>query len=227
MKKQSMKTQTVANTLNRRDFLKTGVAVGGALGAASLAGLASAQSDEATVIGSQSPGFNRLLSPAPIPEAKGARVVIVGGGWSGLTMARYLTRYDASLDVVLIDQNDHFVSCPLSNTWLADQVGLEFLTHSYVTAAHNNGYLFLHAAAVDLDRESRKLFTTLGSVDYDYLVLAPGIDYDYERIGVEDPDTEYALRMNYPGGFMGASEWMLIKEKLHSFQGGTLALTVP
>jgi sulfide dehydrogenase [flavocytochrome c] flavoprotein chain len=58
-------------------------------------------------------------------------------------------------------------------------------------------------------------------------VLAPGIDYDYPRIGVEDPENEYAVRMNYPAGFNSASEVMEIKHKIENFKGGTMIMTVP
>lgn len=167
------------------------------------------------------------LSKAPIPDAKGPRIVVVGGGWAGLTMAKYLKRENPRFDVVLLDRNDHFVSFPISNLWLADEVPLDFLTHSYVDAARNHGYLFLHAAAVDLDRVGKRLITTVGSIRYDYLVLAPGIDYDYQKIGVEDPEQEARLRQLYPAGFNSASEILAIKRKLHGFTGGTLVLTVP
>lgn len=166
-------------------------------------------------------------SPASLPGKKGPRVVVVGGGWSGLTMAKYLKKFHPALDVVLLDKNEQFVSHPLSNAWLADQIKLDFLTHSYIEAARNNGYLYINAMAIDLDRISKTLVTSAGTIAYDYLVLAPGIDYDYTSIGVEDPEDEYLLRMNYPAGFISASEIMAIKHKVHQFQGGTLIMTVP
>lgn len=207
--------------LNRRRFLQLG---GAGLLAASQGNAIAETSTEKKV---QIPATSRYLQAAPIPAAKGPRVVVVGGGWSGLTMAKYLKRHNPAFDVVLIDRKSVFVSCPLSNIWLADAIDLEFLTHSYLDAAGNNGYLFLNAGVVDLDRESRKVYTDRGIIEYDYLVLAPGIDYDYGRLGIEDPSDEYALRTQYPGGFTDASEYIAIKRKLHAFERGTFVLTVP
>ena len=208
----------MTNKINRRRFLQaTAVAATGSLGSVSLSA-----SSTAPVMKT-----NLFSSPAPIPAAKGPRVVIVGGGWSGLTLAKYLKKNNPAFDVVLLDKNEQFVSCPMSNVWMADQVNLEFLTHSYLDAANNNDYLYLNATALELDRVSKTLVTTLGSIAYDYLVLAPGIDYDYKRIGVESPEDEYALRMHHPAGFSSASEMIAIKHKLQNFKGGTLALTVP
>jgi NADPH-dependent 2,4-dienoyl-CoA reductase/sulfur reductase-like enzyme len=207
----------MANKINRRIFLQTSAAL-----AATISGQVHAETlPPCPAIG------GKYSTPAVIPKARGPRIVIVGGGWSGLTMAKYLKKYHPAFDVVLLDKKDQFVSCPISNAWMADQVNLDFLTHSYVEAAQNNNYLFLSAVALELDRVNKILFTTVGSIRYDYLVLAPGIDYDYSRIGVDNPEDEYAMRMNYPAGFKDASEIISIKHKLHNFQGGTLALTVP
>ncbi len=210
----------MSNRFNRRKFLQSTVALGGASLTGQSAWAASSNPEKVSV------GW-RFSAVAAIPAKKGPRIVVVGGGWSGLTMAKYLKKNNPKFDVVLIDKNDHFVSCPISNIWMADQVNLDFLTHSYVDAATNHGYLFLNAMALELDRTSKQLFTTLGSIKYDYLVLAPGIDYDYTRIGVDNPEDEYALRMQYPAGYSSHSEIMTIKHKLQRFEGGTMLLTVP
>ncbi len=210
----------MSNKLNRRKFLQTTVALGGASLTGQSAWAASSNHKKVSIGG-------RFSAAAPIPAKKGPRVIVVGGGWSGLTMAKYLKKNNPKFDVVLIDKNDQFVSCPISNVWMADQVNLDFLTHSYVDAARNHDYLFLHATALELDRTGKTLITTLGSIKYDYLVLAPGIDYDYSRIGVDNPEDEYALRMQYPAGFSSHSEIMAIKHKLQRFEGGTMLLTVP
>ncbi|HHJ36127.1 MAG TPA: twin-arginine translocation signal domain-containing protein, partial [Gammaproteobacteria bacterium] len=210
----------MSKKLNRRRFLQTSAALGGAAMTKQTVAAHAEHPVSATIGG-------RFSTPALIPAKKGPRVVVVGGGWSGLTMAKYLKKNNPKFDVVLLDKNEQFVSCPISNVWMADQVNLDFLTHSYVEAAHNNDYLFLNTTALELDRTSKTLITTLGSIKYDYLVLAPGIDYDYSRIGVDDPEDEYALRMHYPAGFSNHSEIMSIKHKLQRFEGGTFLLTVP
>jgi NADPH-dependent 2,4-dienoyl-CoA reductase/sulfur reductase-like enzyme len=168
-----------------------------------------------------------LDAQAPLPKAKGPRAVVVGGGWSGLTIAKYLKRENAKLDVVLIEPRASFMSCPMSNLWLAGMVDLEFLSHSFLDAAKANNYTFFNATVADVDRTSRKVYTEQGYVSYDYLVLAPGIDYDYPSIGVKDPEAIYALQANYPAAFKPGSEQLSLKRKLAEFEGGTFLLTVP
>jgi sulfide dehydrogenase [flavocytochrome c] flavoprotein subunit len=164
---------------------------------------------------------------AELPKASGPRAVVVGGGWSGLTVAKYLKREDPSFDVVLIEKRSLFMSCPISNLWLADVVGLEFMQHSYLDAARNSGYIFLNATVIDVDRVIRRVYTERGYVDYDYLVLAPGIDYEYESIGVNEPETVVELGTRYPAGFIPGSEHLSIKNKLARFERGVFLLSVP
>ena len=203
--------------LSRRSFLKlsgssAAVAAGSALPSSAF---------------SSSAKMGASHKAANLPKAKGPRVIVVGGGWSGLTMAKYLKRENPKFDVVMIEKRATFMSCPISNLWLADVVGLEFLQHSFLDAAKNNNYIFFNATVVDVDRGSRKVYTEQGFVNYDYLVLAPGIDYNYASIGVTDPGDIVEMQQRYPAGFMPGSEHLSIKNKLAEFEGGTFLLTTP
>ena len=211
----------MSDSIKRRDFLK----LSGASTLAASAGLSSLAQAQTSV--GMPMLASRLSQPASLPIAKGPRVVVVGGGWSGLIMAKYLKRNHRDFDVVLVEKNAGFVSCPMSNLWMANQVDLEFLSHSYYDAAKNNEYFFFNATVIGADRESRELHTDQGVIGYDYLVLAPGIDYDYQKIGVEDPEMAQRIQMQYPGGFKGISELLTIKRKLQQFKGGDFLMTVP
>ena len=214
--------------LSRRNFLKAGIAAG-ALSGISLPLQAAATTDAANTASSAALPYSiqKLLREATLQAAKGARVVIVGGGWSGLTMAKYLKIHNPAFDVVLIDKRPEFISFPASNCWLADQVTLDFLTHSYIDAAKTHDYQFLNAMVLGFDRDSRKVFTSKGYIKYDYMVLAPGIEYDYSRIGVVDPVEQMRLYNEYPGGYVNSSELITIKRRLNTFKGGTFILNVP
>jgi sulfide dehydrogenase [flavocytochrome c] flavoprotein subunit len=211
----------MSEKISRRTLFKLTGATVAAAAAGGIGGLAPAPAAAAM---RKNPALHRN---ADLPKAKGPRVVVVGGGWSGLTMAKYLKKENPKFDVVLVEKNATFMSCPISNLWLAGVVNLEFLTHSYLDAAKNNDYLFLGATVIDVDRGSRKVFTDQGVLNYHYLVLAPGIDYNYAAIGVKDPADEYALRTIYPAGFIPGSEHLSLKHKLDTFEGGVFLLTTP
>ncbi|RJQ48310.1 MAG: NAD(P)/FAD-dependent oxidoreductase [Gammaproteobacteria bacterium] len=205
------------NKLSRRGFIKLSGAALAAGASGGLPGLAQA-----------APKGVSTGKKAYLPKARGPRVVVVGGGTSGLTIAKYLKIENPGFDVVLVEKRAMYSSCFSSNLWYADVIDLEFLAgHSFLDAAKRGGYVFFNATCTGVDRAGRKVHTDQGEIAYDYLVLAPGIDYDYARIGVNDPDTEYRLRTGYPAGWMTGAEHVSIKRKIENFKGGVFIQTVP
>ncbi|HFS82479.1 MAG TPA: NAD(P)/FAD-dependent oxidoreductase, partial [Epsilonproteobacteria bacterium] len=160
-------------------------------------------------------------------KGKNPKVVVVGGGWSGLALAKHVKRFAPQCDVVMVEKRDQFISCPMSNEWLVDLVDLDFLTHSYLDASNNNHYDFVQAEAIDVDQKKQLLKTTRGDIEYDYLVFAVGIDYDYFEWTKGDKVLERRLRSEYPAGFIPGSEHITIKEKIQNFKGGNFIITVP
>ena len=163
---------------------------------------------------------------APIPDTDKPRVVVVGGGWSGLSIAKNTKIFAPDADVILVEQRHEFTSCPVSNLWLVDKVELEFLKHDYLQAARNYNYIYFQATAIGLDKEKQILETSDGNIEYDYLVFAPGIDYDYSR-WTKDIAFENRLRREYPAGFIPGSEHITLKNKILNFKGGNFLMTVP
>lgn len=65
------------------------------------------------------------------PKRQKAQVVIVGGGYGGVTTAKYLKKENPNLEVVLIEERPFFMSCPMSNHFLAGFMELTPLCFSY------------------------------------------------------------------------------------------------
>jgi sulfide dehydrogenase [flavocytochrome c] flavoprotein subunit len=104
-------------TIDRRSFIKL---LGSASGAA-LAGCAT----------SSAPGV-AAGSAAEIMPKRGRRVVVVGGGYGGSIAAKQVRMLDASIEVVLIERNKQFISCPFSNLYIAGLMdNMSTLTISY------------------------------------------------------------------------------------------------
>jgi NADH dehydrogenase FAD-containing subunit len=204
-------------SLSRRDIIKT---------SAALATLLFTTSSSASQTAKKTLKNKVKSKKAPLPKAEGPRVVIVGGGWSGLSVAKNLKTYAPKADVILVEQRDIFLSCPASNSWLVDKVDTDFLIHDYLQAARNYNYLFFHATATGVDKKSNILHTSRGDIDYDYLVLAPGIDYDYSCWNV-DSELENRLRMQYPAAMKAGNEHFTLKQKIKNFKGGNFIITVP
>jgi len=156
---------------------------------------------------------------------KNIRVIVLGGGWSGLSVAKNIKIFSPDTEVVLVEQKDQFISCPMSNLWLVNRVTTEYITHDYLQAARENNYTFFQATAIDMDKSRKVLHTTRGDIDYDYIVFAPGIDYDYSFI-TNDITLEQRLRQEYPAGFK-PNEHLTLKNKIENFKGGNFIMTVP
>ena len=202
---------------SRRGFLT----LAGAAAAGGMASGASAAADASPYVSGP------LARPAPLHEPRGPRCLVIGGGWAGLTLAKYLRKQAPDFDVVLVEPSSLFFSCPLSNLWLGEVIDLGLLTHSYVDAARAAGYRWLQAMLVDVDRHKRRAFTSAGYIDYDWLVLAPGIDYHYPSLGVNDPAEQAMLATHWPAGFRPGSEHLSLKAKLEDFEEGIFLLNVP
>ena len=159
-------------------------------------------------------------------SSKKPQVIIVGGGWSGLSLAKHIKLFANSAEVTLVEKRTQFVSCPMSNLWLVDRVSLEYLTHDYLKASREYSYNYFNATAIGLDKKKQLLHTSEGDLYYDYIVFAPGIEYDYSFL-TDDSKLESDLRRDYPAGFIAGSEHLTLKEKIKNFKGGNFIFSVP
>jgi NADH dehydrogenase FAD-containing subunit len=203
--------------LGRRDVLKLS-----GLAAAGMATNAFASGTKKDGVAASYAGFD-----APLPKAKGKRVVVVGGGPSGLTIAKYIKKFHPAADVVLIEKNREFMSGFISNLYITGLTDLEFITHSYTQAASKFGYSFLNATVYNVDKKNKVVYTNEGKVPYDILVLSTGIDYDYTPFCGNDLELAARLKQEYPAAFIPGSETIQLKNKIQNFEGGTFIQTVP
>lgn len=113
-----------------------------------------------------------------IPETDLQRVIIVGGGFAGLKLGRKLRK--RNFQVVLIDKHNYHQFQPLF--YQVATAGLEpasiaFPLRKVFQAAKN---LHVRIACVDrVDPEAQVLYTDIGQLSYDHLVLAIGADTNY------------------------------------------------
>lgn len=165
-------------------------------------------------------------SEPTVARSSGQRVVIVGGGWGGLSAARALRQSAPELNVVVIDREPSLRSLPLSNPWLVDRTAERLARVDLATLAQVLGYRFVRAEVQAIDRAKRQVQTTQGRFDYDWLLLAAGTAYDYTAWFGDDARAATQAREQFPAGFV-ASELDLLKHKLNDFRGGDLVMTIP
>ena len=106
------------------------------------------------------------------------RVVVIGGGFGGLTAARTLRA--APVSVTLIDRRNHHVFQPLLYqvaTAALSPGDIAYPIRSILRRQKNTEVLLAEITAIDLSR--RELQFTGGSISYDYLIVGAGAAHSY------------------------------------------------
>lgn len=152
------------------------------------------------------------------------RVVIIGGGFGGATCAKYLHRFDPKLDITLVEPKQRFVTCPFSNLVLGGLRDMDSISHDY-RAHEQRGIKVIHASAEDIDPVAKKVSLSNGkNLDYDRLVVSPGIDFRWED--VDDMSAEEADIL--PHAWNGGPQTELLHKQLIAMpDGGTVIIAPP
>jgi sulfide dehydrogenase [flavocytochrome c] flavoprotein chain len=168
-------------------------------------------------------GLVRLASGAPAGKFR-ARVVVVGGGFAGATCALALRHLDSSIEVTLVDPQQRYVTCPMSNSVLA---GLRDIASISVERRGLSQAGIRHVrdrvSAVDTHRRHVRLAGGVG-LAYDRLVMAPGIRFLWN--GPEGYDEAAATKM--PHAWQAGAQTEILAAQLRQIRdGGVVAISVP
>jgi NADPH-dependent 2,4-dienoyl-CoA reductase/sulfur reductase-like enzyme len=186
-------------TMKRRDFLKL---AGATTAAGSLAGLAG------------------CATPTP-PKA---RVVVVGGGFGGATAAKYIRMWDPKIDVVLVERDAAFVSCPISNLVLAGYTGMEDITRS-IDSLQRHGVQVVRDEAIAIDAAKKSVrLARGGEIAYERLVVSPGIDFTFGDVqGYEQAMQAGRVLHAWKAG----PQTVALRRQLSEMRGGVYVLSIP
>jgi len=119
-----------------------------------------------------------------IPDTGQKRVVIVGGGFGGLTLARKLA--SSNFQIVLVDKNNYHQFQPLF--YQVAMAGLEpsSIVFPFRKVFQKSKNVFVRVTKVlSANTLQNEIATEIGNLRYDYLVLAIGADtnwYGNERV---------------------------------------------
>ena len=153
------------------------------------------------------------------------RVVVIGGGYSGATAAKYIRLWAPDIEVTLVERNGEFISCPLSNLVLGGSKTLADITVGY-SGLDKYGVKRVRDDAVAVDPEKREVrLASGGTLAYDRLVIAPGIDFSYETIpGLNNADAQSRVLHAWKAG----AQTVALRKQLEAMpDGGVYALHIP
>lgn len=118
------------------------------------------------------------MSSMNIPQSSNPRVVIIGGGFGGIALAKKLSKKD--VQVVLLDKHNYHNFQPL--LYQVSTGGLEPDSIAYPIRKVLQGYpnfFFRLANVQEVKTETKRIRTNIGEIFYDYLVVATGSETNF------------------------------------------------
>jgi sulfide dehydrogenase [flavocytochrome c] flavoprotein chain len=192
------------NHINRRDFIK-------AVGASALI---------------SSTGLLGACASFGNNKASFGRVVIIGSGYAGTTAAKYIRMWSkGNIETVVIEKSAQFVSCPLSNLVLGGSKNINDLTFGYDLVKKNHGVVMVNDEVTSIDLTAKKISMKRGEITYDRLIIAPGIDFMYDKL----PSLESAeAQTKVPHAWKAGWQTVNLRKQLEAMpDGGVFVMNVP
>lgn len=165
-----------------------------------------------------------VLGFPAIGRAAGQKVVVIGGGTGGATVAKYLRRLDNTLDVTLIEKNAVYTTCYMSNEVLSGDRTLESLQFNY-DGLKAHGVKIVQDEVTGIDYDGRLVLTKSGTrYPYDRCVVSPGIDFKYEAIA----GYSEAATATVPHAWKAGPQTLILRDQLQAMDdGGTVVIAAP
>ena len=151
------------------------------------------------------------------------RVVVVGGGFGGATAAKYIKKFDPSVEVILIEQNKEYYTCPFGNTVIGGMNKLDYIKHDYETLKSKYKVEVIHAKVAKVDGATDSVILEDGrAIPYHRAVVSPGIDFKYEKGYVEGSE------LHSPHAYKAGPQTQLLHDQLAGMKkGGTYVMVAP
>ncbi len=170
-----------------------------------------------TVLGASAAAMSRRVVAQVTP-----RVVVVGGGFGGATCARELRR--GGFSVTLVEAGPIYTACPFSNAVI---VGLRAIEDQQfkLDGVGQGGVDLVRQRATRVDPQARRVILADGStLDYDRLVLSPGIDIRFDGL----PGYDEAASATLPHAWKAGEQTILLRRQLEAMDdGGTVIISAP
>jgi NADPH-dependent 2,4-dienoyl-CoA reductase/sulfur reductase-like enzyme len=163
------------------------------------------------------------LLPAPARAQAAPKVVVVGGGFGGASFARALNAINAKIQITLIESSATFTACPFSNAVIA---GLRDLTSQQFgyEKIKVSGINVVIGAATAVDHQAKTVWVGEAALNYDRLVLSPGIDIRWDAL----PGYDEAAAAKMPHAWKAGEQTLLLFRQLDAMEdGGLVVIAVP
>ena len=153
-----------------------------------------------------------------------AKVVVIGGGFGGATCARVLKKLAPDIAVTLVEPAKTYTACPGSSEVVVGARELSRQQFGY-DAIGRAGVTVAATAAKGVDAKARTVALADGNtLAFDRLVMAPGIDFDWQAL----PGYDEKAAEKMPHAWKGGEQIALLGRQLKAMpDGGVVVIAVP
>lgn len=156
-----------------------------------------------------------------------AEILVIGGGYGGATVAKYLRLFsNNTAKVTLIEPNASFISCPLSNLVVGGSRTLTELTSPYDNLSKRHGIKIIQDSVTSIDPDKKTVKLASGkTLPYDKVVVSPGISLLFNSIdGLAQANKAGVTLQAWKAG----PETVALHKQLAAIRdGGTYAISIP
>jgi len=168
-----------------------------------------------------------LISGCATVGGNAPKVVVIGGGYGGATAAKYVRLFsEYRIDVTLVEPNEAFISCPISNLVVGGHKTMADITTPYDNLNKRHGVKLVRDMATAIDPDKRIVKLASGAeLPYDRLIVSPGIDFMLDTI----PGLKAAGALEkVPHAWKAGPQTALLRRQLEALpDGGTYAMSIP
>jgi sulfide dehydrogenase [flavocytochrome c] flavoprotein chain len=168
-------------------------------------------------------GIASAMLPRPmLAQGAAPKIVVVGGGFAGLTAARVAKRYDKGLDVTLVEATPTYTACPFSNDVIAGLRDIKEQQFGYGKVA-GDGITLAQTNATGIDATARTVTLANGTtLNYDRLIIAPGIELRFDAL----PGYDEAASQRMPHAWKAGEQTMLLRRQIEAMEDGGVVVIV-
>lgn len=172
---------------------------------------------------------NIVAMPKLDEHTKKTNILILGGGFAGISTAKYLKELNPNLNVTVVEKNNIFISCPFSNAWLGEIEGVTYdsLCFDYNSSILKYDYNFVNETILDINKKEKIVKTENSVLEYDFLVMTLGIDYNYKKLFKKDIKKIKEVALKAPAALKPGSELIKLKKMITNFKGGNFVISIP
>ena len=164
-------------------------------------------------------------SKEKIKRTSAPRVVVIGGGSGGISVAKVIKKAEPSVEVIVVERKKKYITCYGSNWTFNDMFTMEDITFDYRNLTTKHSISLVHAEVTGLEQETKRVLLSDNSyLEYDRLVVSPGISFRWDNIEGLDKSTTESI----PHAWKAGKQTEILKSQINNMPDkGTFVMCIP